>query len=155
MPAFNVGLRSFLAVPLLVRDVVIGVLQIRSKEHGIYSQRHLDLAERVANQIAGAIANFQLYAERVQAEEALHDSEELFRQMSENLREVIFLLDHKNYEVLYINRAFEDMWGRSRESLYEQPSTWLDAIHPEDLEWVNEAFEQQQATGTLAGRWSA
>ena len=144
---FHAGMRSFLAAPLIYRDEVIGVLQVRSKERGVYSQRHLNLAERVGNQIAGAIANFELYAERQQAEEALRDSEERFRQMAENMREVFFLLDYKSQSLLYVNRAFEELWGRSRKSWYEQPSVWLDAIHPEDLELVNEALESQQTTG--------
>ena len=38
IPAFHAGLRSFIAVPLINRDTVIGVLQIRSVELGAYSQ---------------------------------------------------------------------------------------------------------------------
>jgi len=63
IPAFEVGLRSFLCVPLTHRSHIIGIMQLRSKERGVYSRRHLDLAERIANQIAGAIANSQLYVE--------------------------------------------------------------------------------------------
>lgn len=147
LPNFRAGMRSFLAAPLIYRDEVIGVLQLRSKERGVYSQRHLDLAERVGNQIAGSVANSQLFAERKEAEAALRESEERFRQMAENMREAFFLVDHKNYRVLYVNRAFEELWCRSRESLYEDPSIWLEAIHPEDLELVNEALEKQLTTG--------
>ena len=46
-----------LSISLIDRDVVIGVLQIRSNEVGIYNNRYLELAERMSNQIAGAIAN--------------------------------------------------------------------------------------------------
>jgi len=67
---FRAGMRSFLAAPLIYRDNVIGVLQLRSKERGVYSRPHLDLAERVANQIAGAIANAQLHAQTRWAEES-------------------------------------------------------------------------------------
>ena len=78
MPAFRSGLRSFLAVPLVDHDVVLGVLQIRSKTPGIYVQRHLDLAERIGNQIAGAVANAQLFEQTRKAEEAERQrSEEL------------------------------------------------------------------------------
>ena len=62
IPSLEVGLRSFLSVPLIYRDVVIGVLQFRSKDRIAYSRRHLELAERISNQIAGAVANSQLYA---------------------------------------------------------------------------------------------
>lgn len=70
---FRDGMRSFLAAPLIYRGEVIGVLQVRSKKLGVYSQLHLDLAERVATQIAGAIANSQLFAQRQRAEETLRD----------------------------------------------------------------------------------
>ena len=44
-----------------------------------YSERDLRLAERVGTQIAGAIANAQLFADHKGAEEALRNSEERFR----------------------------------------------------------------------------
>ena len=57
---FNACLRSFMAIPLIDHDLVVGVLQIDSKNIGAYSQRHLELADRIASQISGAIANSQL-----------------------------------------------------------------------------------------------
>ena len=39
----------------------MGVLWLQSKNHGIYTQRHLGIIEQVGNQIAGAIANSRLY----------------------------------------------------------------------------------------------
>jgi signal transduction histidine kinase len=79
---FETGFRSMMSVPLFSRDEVIGALHLRSKEVE-YSERDLSLAERVSNQIAGAIANAQLYSERKQAEEALRQSEETARQLSQ------------------------------------------------------------------------
>lgn len=63
MPAFEAGLRSFLTVPLIDRGEIIGIMQMRSKERGVYFQRHLEFAERIARQIARAISNAQLYAD--------------------------------------------------------------------------------------------
>ena len=142
-------LRSYLLVPLFNHDDVLGVLRVGSKKRAVYSQRHLNLLERIASQIAGAVANARLLAERAKAEEALREGEERFRQMAENMREVFFLVDHENYKVLYMNRAYEEVFGRSCESLYEQPSSWLEAIHPEDIDSVNEAFEKQLTTGAF------
>jgi signal transduction histidine kinase len=70
LPAFHSGLRSFLAAPLVHHDAVIGIFQIQSKLLDVYSPRHLDLAVQVANQIAGAIANAQMFEQSRQAEEA-------------------------------------------------------------------------------------
>ena len=88
--------------------------------------------------------------ERRRDEEALQESEERFRQMAENVREVIFLVDHQNYGVMYANSAYEEIWGRTRESLYEQPASWLEAVHQDDRERVYAALEVQQVTGNFA-----
>lgn len=67
--AFEQGLRSVLAVPLISQDSIIGAMHLRSLTPTAYTQRDLDLAERVGLQIAGAIANAQLFDERKRAEE--------------------------------------------------------------------------------------
>ena len=69
------GIRSTLVVPLIAHDTVIGTLVVRSRNPEQYSQQDLALAERVAAQIAGAIANAQAYAELQQAEGALRERE--------------------------------------------------------------------------------
>jgi len=146
-PFFQAGTRSLLGVPLISQGKAIAVLNLVSKLPQAYTAEDLVLVMAIGQQIAGAVANARLYGQLKQSQEAVGRSEELFRQMAENVREVFFLVDHKSYEVLYVNRAFKELWGRSCESLYQQPSVWLDAIHPEDLDLVNEAFEIQQTTG--------
>lgn len=64
VPTIKAGLRSFLIVPLFSNDKIIGVLLIRSLKPHAYAQRHVDLLVQVGNQIAGAIANAQLFTER-------------------------------------------------------------------------------------------
>ena len=71
---FDSGFRCFMAVPLFDRDAVIGVLRVGSKNRAIYTQRHLEVLERVGSQIAGAIAISQLYAEREKTEEAFREA---------------------------------------------------------------------------------
>ena len=61
IPGLQAGMKSFVSAPLIHRDVVIGVLHLRSVVRDAYTRRHLELAERIANQIAGAIANAQMY----------------------------------------------------------------------------------------------
>ena len=51
--AAEAGLPSMLAVPLISRSDVIGVLVCRSREPNAYGDRHLHLAERVGAEIAG------------------------------------------------------------------------------------------------------
>ncbi len=69
---------------------------------------------------------------RKRAEEALRQSDERFRQIAENIAEVFWMRDQNLAQMLYISPGYEKIWGRTCQSLYEQPAAWLDAIHPED-----------------------
>src|ERR1035437_6999069 len=72
--------------------------------------------------------------ERKQAEDALKVSEEKFRQLAENIREVFWLVDAASGETLYLSPAYEQIWGRTCDSAYRNPASWLDAVHPDDME---------------------
>lgn len=85
--------------------------------------------------------------ERKNIETALRESEERFREVTEHIQEVFWLSDTLKNEVLYVSPAYESIWGRSCESLYRSPRSWLEAIHPEDLERVLEAALTKQAVG--------
>ncbi|OGP73222.1 MAG: hypothetical protein A2V86_13375 [Deltaproteobacteria bacterium RBG_16_49_23] len=82
LPSFQAGLRSMIFVPLISKDQFIGTLSLRSTKPGAYTDQDLRLAESIGVQIAGAIANAQLFTERKQAEEALRRSEESSRELA-------------------------------------------------------------------------
>ena len=92
--------------------------------------------------------NHQLLAEVIEhkrAEAALRSSEERFRQLAENINEVFWIssLDSPQ-KMMYISPGYQKVWGRTCESLYEQPRSWLDAIHPLDRDRVSAAFKKQE-----------
>ena len=58
--------------------------------------------------------------------DALRSSEEKFRQIAENVREVIWMMNAAADEIVYVNPAYEQIWGRSCESLYENPMSWFE-----------------------------
>jgi PAS domain S-box-containing protein len=60
----------------------------------------------------------------------LVDSEEKFRQLAENSKDIFWLRNKK--EILYLNCAFEIISGRSGEELKKNPDILLRWIHPED-----------------------
>ncbi len=87
--------------------------------------------------------NQQLKQELQQVQER----EDRFRQIAENVREVFFMISAETDEILYISPAYEQVWGRSCESLYEDPQSWLFAIHPEDSFKALATLETQFRTG--------
>jgi len=82
-PVFKSGLQSLMLIPLIYKDKVIGGLNVQSTQPGIYTERDLKVAERVAQQIAGAISNAQLFNERKRGERALRKSEEEARRLAD------------------------------------------------------------------------
>jgi len=85
--------------------------------------------------------------ERKQAEGRLRESEERFRQMAENIQEVFWLTIPDKRQMLYVSPAYERIWGRTCESLYASPASWLEAVHPEDRGRVAEASITKQSAG--------
>jgi PAS domain S-box-containing protein len=81
--------------------------------------------------------------ERKRAEDAVHESEERFRQLTENIREVFWMNTPDLSESLYISPAYESIWGRTRESLRQNPRSFMEAIHPEDRPKVIAVFGQK------------
>ncbi len=71
------GLRSHLVHPLIMHDRVIGLLYLGSVQPDAYDEQALQLAESVSNQIAGAIANAQHYAERKRLEIQLQQAQKM------------------------------------------------------------------------------
>lgn len=72
---------------------------------------------------------------------ALQEREELFRQMTESIEEVFWIQTPDSSEVLYVSPAYEKIWGRSRESLYQEPFSFLDGIHPNDRQAVRKSLK--------------
>jgi len=82
---------------------------------------------------------------RKAAQEALRESEERFRLIAETMTEVFWIADVPIEKMLYVNPAYELVWGRSCKSLYENPRSFLDAVHPADLERVLATLEIEKA----------
>jgi PAS domain S-box-containing protein len=85
--------------------------------------------------------------ERKRAEKARRQSEERFREITENIREVFWLFDWKKQRVLYCSPAYEGIWGRSLKELYDKYNEWADSIHPDDLEYAQTSFRKILETG--------
>jgi diguanylate cyclase (GGDEF)-like protein/PAS domain S-box-containing protein len=111
------GLYSMMNAPLISRGEAIGALVFRAEKPDAYTEQDLRLAERIGMQIAGAIANAQLYAGLKEAEQELKESEQRYRQLS--------IID--DLTQLYNSRHFyfQLKIELNRSNRYEQPLTIL------------------------------
>ncbi len=81
------------------------------------------------------------------AEQELRESEEKFRQLAENIREVFFILSQSG-KMIYISPAYEAIWGRSCQSLYQNPQDWLESVHPKERDYIRSSLMRQISKGT-------
>jgi PAS domain S-box-containing protein len=102
-----------------------------------------------SGRILGAVTMLVDLTERIAAERTLRESEARFRQMAENISEVFWLFDPEMTRLDYISPAYEKVWGRTCESLYQAPRAWVDSIHPADRERVLLAAEHHRLSGRL------
>jgi PAS domain S-box-containing protein len=70
--------------------------------------------------------------DRRNSELALQESEERFRQLADNAREVFWLYSGDYTQLLYVSPAFEQVWGFPAEELNRDGTLWRDSVHPHD-----------------------
>jgi signal transduction histidine kinase len=78
-----------MAVPLLLRGQVIGMLVLTSKEVQAFTERHATLGLAIANQAAIAIENARLYAQ-AQDLAALEERQKLARELHDSVSQALY-----------------------------------------------------------------
>jgi two-component system cell cycle sensor histidine kinase/response regulator CckA len=79
-----------------------------------------------------------------QAQHDLRERDERFGQLADNIDEVFFVMDAAHRETLYINRAYERIWGRSCQSLYDDPESFVEPVPAGDRERLLEYIDRIQ-----------
>ncbi len=82
------------------------------------------------------------FTERKQVIDALKASEEKFRELAENIQDIFWI--RTGNEVIYVSPAYEIICGKSCDSLYKDPNSFLYAVHPEDFQRVLNSFSSEQ-----------
>ena len=116
----------------------------RSDDVWVWVDMTVSLVRDATTAPAYFIAVVQNITDRKRAEEALQKSEARFRQIAETIQEVVWSADPKISRMLYISPAYERVWGRTCSSLYDDPKSFIDSIHPDDRERVVAGLAEHQ-----------
>ncbi len=126
-------------------------LRRRKRAENELRRSHELLEQRVEQRTADLLqANNRVQreaADHQRAALALKESEERFRQVIENIEEVFWITDTGKSTMHFISAGYEKIWGRTCEMLYQFPTSWLDAIHPDDRPRILEATSRQCRNG--------
>jgi len=139
---------SELAVPIKSKQKVIAVLDLQSNEFDAFDDTDVMVMETLADQIAVAIENAQLYeavqqelAERKQTEEALRESEERHRKLFEEAQDGIVLAEAETGVIVDCNYEATKLVSRDKSELIGQHQTILHPPHQVNEE-VSETFQK-------------
>lgn len=94
--------------------------------------------------------------------QALHENEDLFRQLAEALADVVWILDPSTQRFLFVSPSFEALWGRPAAAVQQDPRRWIQWLVPEDrarmeTEWhsmlrdgrLDTEFQLERPTGEI------
>jgi len=123
-------------LPLSAESKVLGALVVLRSP----GQRAFTSAEAGYLRALGFLAISAI--RRVRLFEQLTDAELKFRQIADHLREVIWL-GTPNFDTrLYVNPAYERIYGVDRQTLYDDPRSLLELIHPDDQQRLIDAITE-------------
>ncbi len=103
-------IRSEIAVPLVVQDRVVGVMDLESERMGFFTEEHARLLAVLAPQIASSVENARLYEELAQREHRMEQDMKAAR----NMQSVLLLREPPEIEGLEIairQRAAREITG--------------------------------------------
>jgi two-component system, cell cycle sensor histidine kinase and response regulator CckA len=142
------GIRSLVALPIVVAGRPAGVLNLCASEAGFFDAEEMRLLDELALDIGYALEFCEQERERRRAVEELRASEERFRELAETIQEVFWIVDARSHRIVYASPAYRTIWGRVCEELYQPGRAWPDAVHPEDVARVRNAAAERMASGT-------
>jgi PAS domain S-box-containing protein len=150
----ELGVRSYMVVPMVARGRSHGAITLVSAESGRrYEETDLRLAEELARRAALAVDNAKLYeeaqreiAERREAEEALLQSEGRYRTVVKQAAEGIFIVDIDTKLILEANAAYRNLLGYTAQDMLGLGLTLYDVV-AHDRKSIDLYLEQIQEEG--------
>lgn len=96
-----------------------------------YVRKKSGTDESLATHIQGAVTQHQS-----------EYTEQRLLELAENTDRVVYLFTHGYNKLLFVSSAYEDIWGRSIADLYEDPTDFIEGVHPDDRDRAWNAMEK-------------
>ncbi|QDG50641.1 GAF domain-containing protein [Persicimonas caeni] len=134
-------LRSVLCMPVEEAGELRGVLYLENNlSDAAFTENRLRVLNILAGHIAVSLSKAQLY-------ETVHEEKERFRQLAENIHEVLWLMDWPSRQIVYVSPAYSHTWGRPLPNLPIGLDRWVEAVVPDDRDHVRDALDHKLDVG--------
>jgi PAS domain S-box-containing protein len=103
------------------------------------------IKRRITEQYALLATKIATHVDRRRAEVVAASTEQQLHELAENTNDIMWIFSADWTELEYINSRYETMFGQSIESLQENPESFLQATHPDDVDDLTQAMERCSA----------
>lgn len=131
--------------PPIDKEYELELRLIKSNNETIWLSERVKYDQDPSGKVVRWYGVVQDISQRKLNEIKLKESEAKFKELVENLGEVVWI--RQGGKLVYISPAYERVWGRTCQSLYENPQSFIDSIHPEDKERIQLSFLKGNDTG--------
>jgi len=106
------------------------------------------IKEVIKDQYALLATKIETYVDRRRTEAVAHRTQQQLHELSEHTNDVLWIFSADFTELQYINSRYEKLYGQSISTLRANPTAFLRAVHPEDVDDVKTAIQQASAGQT-------
>lgn len=128
----TLGIESFLGGPVVVDDETVGTFCFYSTD------------PRAEPFSEWAVTFVGLLSSWVSYELDRREREEILQHIKERITDVIWLSSPDKDEIEFVSDSYEEVWGRPASTLGQNPTSFAEAVHPDDRDRVQRALAEQQ-----------
>jgi len=126
-----------------------GVVVVQTTHHGRrwVRARATPVAALGEGRGRGVVVSFTDFTDERNATRQAHENEQLLRMFGDHSLDLMWIVDPRSQKLLYMNSAYERIWGRPAAPLFENLVHWLDGVDPADRQRVADAAQHANAAG--------
>ncbi|CAD5942923.1 PAS domain S-box protein [Planktothrix agardhii] len=123
-----------------ISSIPFGVLNLYSTQTNAFDPAEVKLLKELVDDIV-----YGIIALRIRASHA--ETEKKFRQLAENIDDVFWITNALGNQFIYVSPAYQQIWNRNVNALYQNFPAFINTIHPQDQNRVLRARQNPDGRG--------